>query len=91
MGEKLFSLYESKDIKLNIFFFSQQLTLEHARTLKMEEDVLGVKFSPDQRLIAVSLLDNTIKVFFTDTLKVCQALNMLDSFMYCTPPQFLSN
>ena len=36
----------------------------------MEEDVLGVKFSPDQRLIAVSLLDNTIKVFFTDTLKV---------------------
>ena len=67
----LLSPYESRNIKLNIFFFSQQLTLEHARTLKMEEDVLGVKFSPDQRLIAVSLLDNTIKVFFTDTLKVC--------------------
>lgn len=49
---------------------SQQLTLEPVKTLKMDEDVLGVKFSPDQRLLAVSLLDNTIKVFFTDTLKV---------------------
>lgn len=28
-------------------------------------------YSPDQRLIAVSLLDNTVKVFFADTLKVC--------------------
>ena len=49
---------------------SQQLTLEHVKTLKMDEDVLGVKLSPDQRLVAVALLDSTIKVFFTDTLKV---------------------
>ncbi|XP_005099510.1 WD repeat-containing protein 3 [Aplysia californica] len=45
------------------------LTLEHTRTLKMDEDVLGVKFSPDHRLLAVALLDNTVKVFFADTLK----------------------
>ena len=62
---------ERKLIKLILFnFCSQQLTLEHVKTLKMDEDVLGVKYSPDQRLVAVSLLDNTIKVFFTDSLKV---------------------
>ncbi|XP_078322408.1 WD repeat-containing protein 3-like [Crassostrea virginica] len=48
---------------------SKRLTLELEKTLKMDEDVLCVKFSPDQRLIAVSLLDNTVKVFFADTLK----------------------
>ncbi|XP_056016020.1 WD repeat-containing protein 3-like isoform X2 [Ostrea edulis] len=48
---------------------SKRLTLELEKTLKMDEDVLCVKYSPDQRLIAVSLLDNTVKVFFADTLK----------------------
>lgn len=48
---------------------SKQLTLQHVRTLQMDEDVLCVRCSPDQRLLAVSLLDNTIKVFFIDTLK----------------------
>ncbi|CAL1531432.1 unnamed protein product [Lymnaea stagnalis] len=45
------------------------LTLEHTRTLKMDEDVLCLKFTPDQRMLAVSLLDSTVKIFFTDTLK----------------------
>ena len=36
----------------------------------MSDDVLCVKFSPNQRLLAVSLLDYTVKVFFADTLKV---------------------
>lgn len=48
---------------------SKRLTLELEKTLKMDEDVLCVKYSPDQRLVAVSLLDNTVKVFFADTLK----------------------
>ncbi|XP_053396135.1 WD repeat-containing protein 3-like [Mercenaria mercenaria] len=48
---------------------SKQLTLQHVRTLQMDEDVLCVKCSPDQRLLAVSLLDSTVKVFFMDTLK----------------------
>ena len=56
---------------------SQLLTLEHVKTLKMDEDVLGVKLSPNQRLVAVALLDSTIKVFFTDTLKVWQYLSRL--------------
>lgn len=40
----------------------------------MSEDVLAVKYSPDHRLLAVALLDCTVKVFFADTLKVGQWL-----------------
>ena len=36
----------------------------------MAEDVLCVRFSPDGRLLAVSLLDSTVKLFFADSLKV---------------------
>ncbi|KAM9802313.1 WD repeat-containing protein 3 [Syngnathus typhle] len=47
----------------------KKLTLKHRRTLQLDDDVLCVKFSPDHRLLAVSLLDCTVKVFYTDTLK----------------------
>ncbi|PWZ03148.1 WD40 repeat-like protein [Testicularia cyperi] len=46
-----------------------QLALVHVRTLKMTDDVLCAKFSPNGKLLALSLLDNTVKVFFADTLK----------------------
>lgn len=47
-----------------------RLALVHTRTLKMTDDVLFARFSPrDGRLLALSLLDNTVKVFFTDSLK----------------------
>ncbi|GAA5823771.1 hypothetical protein JCM11251_003286 [Rhodosporidiobolus azoricus] len=45
------------------------LTLAHVKTLKMTDDVLAVKYSPDGKLLAVSLLDSTVKVFYADTLK----------------------
>lgn len=45
------------------------LTLAHTKTLKMTDDVLAVKYSPDGKLLCVSLLDSTVKVFFSDTLK----------------------
>lgn len=45
------------------------LTMAHTKTLKMTDDVLAVKYSPDGKLLAVSLLDSTVKVFYTDTLK----------------------
>ena len=48
---------------------SKKLTLVHTKTLQLEEDVLCVRFSPDHRLIAVSQLDSTVKIFFVDTLK----------------------
>ncbi|PFX34624.1 WD repeat-containing protein 3 [Stylophora pistillata] len=48
---------------------SKRLSVTHLQTLKMKEEVLCVKYSPNQRLLAVSLLDCTVKVFFADTLK----------------------
>ncbi|GAA5856650.1 hypothetical protein JCM8547_005912 [Rhodosporidiobolus lusitaniae] len=45
------------------------LTMAHVKTLKMTDDVLAVKYSPDGKLLAVSLLDSTVKVFYADTLK----------------------
>lgn len=44
--------------------------LVHTRTLKVSDDILSLRFSPDSRLIALSFLDNTVKVFFTDSLKL---------------------
>lgn len=47
-----------------------RLRLAHTRTLKVSDDILSVRFSPDSRLVAVALLDNTVKVFFVDSLKL---------------------
>ena len=50
-----------------------QPQLEHTRTLKMSHDVLCIRYShsrdPTKLLVAVALLDNTVKVFFDDSLK----------------------
>ncbi|KAG4305834.1 hypothetical protein PORY_000744 [Pneumocystis oryctolagi] len=46
-----------------------KLHVKEVRVLKLTDDVLYVCFSPDSRLIAVSLLDTTVKVFYSDTLK----------------------
>lgn len=47
----------------------RRMALEHTKTLKMSDDVLAIKCSPDSRLLAVALLDTTVKVFYADTLK----------------------
>ena len=47
-----------------------KLTLAHTRTLKVSDDILSIRFSPDARLLALATLDNTVKVFFVDTLKL---------------------
>jgi U3 small nucleolar RNA-associated protein 12 len=39
------------------------------RQLEMADDVLCVRVSPDGKLLAASLLDHTIKVYYTDSLK----------------------
>lgn len=47
--------------------------LAHTRTLETSDDVVAVKYShstdPTKRMVFVSTLDSTIKVFFDDTLK----------------------
>lgn len=45
------------------------LGLSQTRTLTMTDDVLCVRITPDGNLLAVSLLDSTVRVFFTDSLK----------------------
>jgi U3 small nucleolar RNA-associated protein 12 len=43
------------------------LTLEH--TLQMNEDIVSIAVSPKGKYLAVSLLDNTVKIFYLDSLK----------------------
>jgi len=47
-----------------------RLKLAQTRALKVSDDILCLKYSPDGKLLAVALLDNTVKVFFTDSLKL---------------------
>jgi U3 small nucleolar RNA-associated protein 12 len=47
-----------------------RLKLAHTRTLKVSDDILSIRFSPDSRLLAIALLDNTVKLFFVDSLKL---------------------
>ncbi|CAO1598071.1 beta transducin [Xanthoria calcicola] len=49
---------------------SPRFKLVHTRTLKLSDDILSLRFSPDSRLVSLSLLDNTVKVFFVDSLKL---------------------
>ncbi|XP_076183673.1 WD repeat-containing protein 3 isoform X2 [Ptiloglossa arizonensis] len=45
------------------------LSVLHSRTLKLEDSVLCVRISPNNRFVAVALLDTTVKIFFLDTFK----------------------
>lgn len=60
---------EQEDEDGHVGGHGKRMSLTHTKTLQLEEDVLCVKFSPDHRVIAVSLLDSTVKIFFVDTLK----------------------
>ena len=43
--------------------------LKQVKVLKLPDEVLCARFTPSQSHIAVALLDSTIKVFYSDTLK----------------------
>ncbi|KAI5963651.1 DIP2 [Candida pseudojiufengensis] len=47
-----------------------QLKIIHTQTLELDEDVLCVRISPDDKYLAVSLLNNNVQVVFLDTLKL---------------------
>jgi U3 small nucleolar RNA-associated protein 12 len=49
---------------------TSKLVLNHTRTLKVSDEILSLRLSPDSRLLAVALLDHTVKVFFIDSLKL---------------------
>ncbi|KAI5951059.1 DIP2 [Candida jiufengensis] len=47
-----------------------QLKFVHTQTLELNEDVLCVRISPDDKYLAVSLLNSNVQVVFLDTLKL---------------------
>ncbi|KAH8195225.1 hypothetical protein TruAng_010608 [Truncatella angustata] len=47
-----------------------KLKLVQSKQLKVSDDVLSLRYSPDGKYLAVALLDSTVKVFFTDSLKL---------------------
>ncbi|GBM18224.1 WD repeat-containing protein 3 [Araneus ventricosus] len=52
----------------------KQLSLAQRRTLQMSEEVLCLKYSPDGKKLAVALLDSTVQVLFSDSLKLAFSL-----------------
>ncbi|XP_048834669.1 WD repeat-containing protein 3 isoform X2 [Brienomyrus brachyistius] len=73
-ADKTVKFWDFELIKDHASGSSKRLTVKHTRTLQLDEDVLCVRYTPDQRLLAVSLLDCTVKVFYTDTLKFSLSL-----------------
>lgn len=55
------------EIKVNTL--EEKLNLSHIKTLELNESVISMKVSDDSKYLAVSLMDNTVKIFFFDTLK----------------------
>jgi U3 small nucleolar RNA-associated protein 12 len=79
-GKSLVTCSSDKSIKFWDFKIEQELIpgtnkqvakmkIFHNKTLEMDESILAVKISFDCKYLAVSLMDNTVKVFFFDTLK----------------------
>ncbi|CED82934.1 WD40-repeat-containing subunit of the 18S rRNA processing complex [Phaffia rhodozyma] len=72
-----FELVEMEDVSQTVVdrmgnerkFKNKVLTIVHTRTLKMTDDVLSVRYTPDGKFLAIALLDATVKVFYQDTLK----------------------
>ena len=64
----------------------RNISLVHTRTLKMTDDVLSVRYSPDGKLLAVALLDSTVKVFHQDSLKFFLSLYGHKASFTARPP-----
>ncbi|KAJ3511496.1 hypothetical protein NLJ89_g4068 [Agrocybe chaxingu] len=61
--------FEHRDSTDDSIQSGKLLSLVHIRTLKMSDEVLSVKYSPNNKFLAVALLDSTVKVFYQDSLK----------------------
>lgn len=74
LNSREFLEFLSTLLRTHLFFLDAfcdaRLSVKQTRTLQLDEDVLCVSYSPNQKLLAVSLLDCTVKIFYVDTLKV---------------------
>ncbi|OMJ17275.1 WD repeat-containing protein 3 [Smittium culicis] len=68
--------FEGSDDEQQVVFApnTRVLNLVHTRTLKLPDIILSIAISNNSKLIAYSLLDTTIKVFFFDSLKFSLSL-----------------
>ncbi|ETO06600.1 WD repeat-containing protein [Reticulomyxa filosa] len=57
------------DLVMNAKTGEKELSLKLTKTLKVQDEALCVKYSPDGKFIVVSLLDCTIQLFNAQTLK----------------------
>ncbi|XP_076820356.1 WD repeat-containing protein 3-like [Clavelina lepadiformis] len=64
---------------------TKRLSLAHTRSLELDDQVLTIEFSANKKLIAISLLDCSIKVFYVNTLKF-----FLSLYGHSLPPNTLS-
>ncbi|XP_055340025.1 WD repeat-containing protein 3-like [Paramacrobiotus metropolitanus] len=65
---------EDKEIKFWDLSFGENISerkmaLVCRKSLQMEESVLSLRLSPDQRLLAIALTDSTVKIVFANTQK----------------------
>jgi WD40 repeat protein len=60
------------------------LSVIHYKTLKLDESILCVRISPNNRFLAIALLDSTVKIFFLDTFKVSYILIFKYNNIYVT-------
>jgi U3 small nucleolar RNA-associated protein 12 len=73
-GKGLMTGSADKEVKFwELELSDGRLGLAHTRTLKMSDDVLAVRYSrtkdPERLLVAVALLDSTVKVFYENSLR----------------------
>ncbi|KAF8897438.1 WD40-repeat-containing domain protein [Infundibulicybe gibba] len=61
--------FERKSATADSVQSGRLMSLVHVKTLKMTDDVLSVKYSPNGKFLAVALLDSTVKIFYQDSLK----------------------
>lgn len=70
-GRTIITGSQDKSLKFwKVEAVNTDLELIHDTTVELGEDVLALGLSPlDNKYLAVSLLDNTVKIFFFDTMK----------------------
>jgi len=60
-----FELVQNEENPLN-----KRLTIQCVNSMEMPDGIFAIKFSPNGKFIAVALMDNTIRIYFVDSMKL---------------------